>query len=462
LPADGTATAIVERVMSAVETSDSQLGPLSLWERVRVRADRVKNMPSPPAPLPKGEGSLSGTQAETIHPTLLTRSLSNWRWMMRSPVSRVAAAVVFVVAVGAVAVWFHGGGATPTFADIVKPILEAKSAKYKVTKESEGKITGSEEVMWIAPDRLREEHRFKEDGKEKRVIVITDYKKHKRLVLDPGDKSATVTEFVNVPEDMPFKSIFVERREQLLSGRDKPGITSLGEKKIDGRRAVGYRMRAPCLVMAGDTDPPKAWREVWADPETMLPVREEFASEKSGKVLYRSIQSDYAFNLDLDESLFSLEPPAGYTVRKETHDYSPPTENDLMDAFRQYCKLSGGPFPDSLDMSVVLQIVAKVKANLGLKEGQKPTKHQRQELEETESKLFCAPVFADRLSPKADGYYAGKGVSLGAADKPIFWYRPKDAKKYRVIYADLSVRDAETPPKAPNAQPVPGAAKPKK
>ena len=32
------------------------------------------------------------------------------------------------------------------------------------------------------------------------------------------------------------------------------------------------------------------------------------------------------------------------------------------------------------------------------------------------------------LPPEADAHYAGKGVSLGAADKPIFWYRPKDGK----------------------------------
>ena len=35
--------------------------------------------------------------------------------------------------------------------------------------------------------------------------------------------------------------------------------------------------------------------------------------------------------------------------------------------------------------------------------------------------------------------------------------RPKDAKKYRVIYADLSVREADTPPSVPNAQPVPAS-----
>ena len=62
-------------------------------------------------------------------------------------------------------------------------------------------------------------------------------------------------------------------------------------------------------------------------------------------------------------------------------------------------------------------------------------------------------MFIGLLPKEADSHYAGKGVSLGAADTPIFWYRPKDAKKYRVIYADLSVRDADTPPSVPDVQP---------
>ena len=42
-----------------------------------------------------------------------------------------------------------------------------------------------------------------------------------------------------------------------------------------------------------------------------------------------------------------------------------------------------------------------------------------------------------------------KGSSSAQADKPIFWYRPTNGKKYRVIYADLSVRDAAAPPNVP-------------
>jgi hypothetical protein len=94
--------------------------------------------------------------------------------------------------------------------------------------------------------------------------------------------------------------------------------------------------------------------------------------------------------------------------------------------------------------------------------GGKPNEEQMQKMVEAQQKLQRGLMFAVLLPPDADAHYAGKGVSLGAADTPIFWYRPTDAKKYRVIYADLSVREADTPPSVPDAQRVPAPSSLKK
>jgi hypothetical protein len=135
-------------------------------------------------------------------------------------------------------------------------------------------------------------------------------------------------------------------------------------------------------------------------------------------------------------------------------------EEDLTDALRHYSKLSGGPFPDSLAPESLSDEVLVKKWHL--KKGQ--WFNAKQMLAIMESNMMFQPgsTFMASLSPEADAHYAGKGVSLGAADKPIFWYRPRDSKKYRVIYADLSVRDADAPPNVPNALPVPGPSSPKK
>ena len=60
-------------------------------------------------------------------------------------------------------------------------------------------------------------------------------------------------------------------------------------------------------------------------------------------------------------------------------------------------------------------------------------------------------TFALELPESADAHYAGKGVKLGEPDRPIFWYKPEGAKTYRVIYADLSVKEAEQSPEVAGA-----------
>ena len=137
-------------------------------------------------------------------------------------------------------------------------------------------------------------------------------------------------------------------RSLLLDARDKPDVKreSLGEKDIDGRRVVGFRLSSPAAVIS-----------VWGDPKTGLPVRIEMTMAMMPNM--KITMSDFEFNVDMDESLFSVEPPAGYEVgsffiRTPTIDDSPAEEKDLIEMFRYYSELSGGPFPDLLDMECAL------------------------------------------------------------------------------------------------------------
>ena len=64
--------------------------------------------------------------------------------------------------------------------------------------------------------------------------------------------------------------------------------------------------------------------------------------------------------------------------------------------------------------------------------------------------------FAVLLPKQSDSHYAGRNVVLGAADTPVFSYRPKGPRRNnRVVYADLAVHETEPPPTAPAAQPGP-------
>lgn len=406
--------------------------------------------------------------AEQPHPITLIERITYFlgicRWIMRHPVSRAAAAVIFVLALGGVALWFHTAGATLTFADFVRTIVDAKTVKYKMTAETEGQPPLTSVGMVLLPNRMRDESRQKlPDGFEMRQVTITDYQKGKSIILNPEQKTAFVTTYINMPKDMASKSWFAKVRSLLLNARDKPEVKRepLGEKKIDGHKAIGYRLSGH-----GVSDIPGMVMSLWGDPKTGLPIRAEMTMWTSGKEM-KLTMSDFVFNADLDESLFSVEPPAGYTARNMRMDLSPPAEKDLIETLRRYSQQGGATFPDALDLQGAFSFAGKGK--IEWKNGKKPTEQQIKDVEQqmqedidAKTKLTRGLIFVLQLPPEADAHYAGKGVSLGAAGKSIFWYRPKDAKKYRVIYADLSVRDTDTPPNVPNAQPVPGLATPKK
>ena len=386
------------------------------------------------------------TQAESARPTFLTRSLDTWRWIMRSPVSRVTAAAIFVLAVTGVAVWFHGSGATPAFADFLEPILEAKTVRYKVTTEMKGPPATNltTVVMMLDATRSRSEMEVEMPDKSKFMTVeIRDGGLGKTLMLQPAEKRATVYNDANIPEDRKAKPDDpFWFRSLLLDARNRPGVKreSLGEKEIDGRRVVGVRITLPAAVM-----------NVWGDPKTGLPYRIESTTRMMPNV--QLTMNDFEFNVPMDESLFNVEPPAGYEVgsffiETPTFDGSTTDEKDLIETFREYSRLSGGPFPPSLDMTALTGIVM---IKFTTDRMQKPG--AREEVAQIQTKLQRGLWFSTMLPEQSDAHYAGKGVSLGAADKPIFWYRPNGSKKYRVIYGDLSVRNADTPPNVPVAQP---------
>ena len=477
LPVNVAELAIVERVMSAVASEESRR-------------------------------PLAGTQAEMIQPSLLTRSLNRWRWIMRSPVSRIAAAAIFVLAIG-VAMLFQGGGGGAAFAfdDFAAPILEAKTVRFKMTIEMKGPpvqtLTG--EVMVLDRVRMREVTQLADMPK---FVVIRDLSQGKSLTLVPASKTATVLTSTSKRKDKTPEydaAAFFRLFQLVVEKPDAVEHESLGEKEIDGRKVVGFHISSP----VGDLI-------LWGDPETGLPVRLETTSGIEGSV--KATFTDFAFNVDLDESLFSLEPPAGYTVkvRNVKTDGSSEEEKDLIETFREYSKLFDGAFPDSLDYLTTAtsfgkkaglrMMTQKTWANFAPGKG-KPNEEQMRKLEELMLKLTegkpneeqakeiaeqveeyietqtqkTAEVggtqetqesrqaqfnevfrrlqrglsFATRLPPSADAHYVGKGVSFGAADTPIFWYRPKDSKNYRVIYADLSVRDSDTPPNVTKGPPVP-------
>ncbi len=426
LPADDTEAAIVQRVMSAVVSGCER----SSQDRHSERSEESDAESRPNQILRCAQNDSVRTRTEMIHPTFLTRSLTKWRWIMRHPVSLATAAAIFVLAVTGVALWFHAGGTTPAFAEFLEPILNPKTVKYKTTTKwtslsAEMKSQLSAEVQQKFLNGLTSEVMMLDANRSRTVLVGPDEFKSvqiwdgglgKQLCLIPAKKQAQVFNSANKSKDKTPNGgdPVAGWRSLLLDARDKPNVKreSLGEKDIDGRRVVGFRISSPEAVFC-----------VWGDPKTGLPARIQMTT-----VMVPNLEltiSDFEFNVDMDESLFSVEPPAGYEVGSffistPTFDGSTTKEKDLIETFRQYSKMSDGLFPAKLDVEAITGIIHMEFTSDRLQEP-----GAEQELAEIQMKLQPGLMFSVLLPKEADAHYAGKGVSLGAPTRPSSGTTPR-------------------------------------
>jgi len=259
--------------------------------------------------------------------------------------------------------------------------------------------------------------------------VIADLEQGVLLTLIPQLKQAVRLNMLNMPDSPGDINIFEEIRRRLSRGRDldDSDVVFLGEKELDGHKTVGYRVS----VRKADLD-----ATVWADVETKLPVRLEICT---GSVTVS--MSNIAFNVELDESLFSLEIPEGYEVRELQRDMSEPIEADLIESFRIWAVHMDGGFPSKMDRSAVNEFMQRQQKKMKDK-GVEPTVEDITALQQVIIDMTRGFPFVESLGPDADLYYTGASVKFGEADKPILRYRPKGSQTYRIIYGDLSVRDA--------------------
>jgi hypothetical protein len=194
------------------------------------------------------------------------------------------------------------------------------------------------------------------------------------------------------------------------------------------------------------------------------------------------VMSNFRYDVELDPTLFSLEPPTGYTVQTQT--VTMPAEDDLVNILHLIAEHNNGTFPSAIgqnkELMQAIQAVSMEEVGKFVKtpEAQKLMKELQAKYgkdrdgfmkawmkammpfnQKLTQKYMQGMMFYNMLTSANDSHYVGGGVKLGTPNRPIFWYKPTGADKYRVIYADLSVKEvvpAETKnfPKAPEGRTV--------
>ena len=352
-------------------------------------------------------------------------------------IATIAAAVIIVAgAIGLILV-LGDRSATIAWADVQEKIRNARTVSMRITMQQEGApdIVVTRKIM--EGGLMRQE--ISVEGEP--VTQIYRLREGKLLVLVHKSKTAVHMGLSGMPEKVRRA---IEKGDTLASMKEliEEAETELGEKEIAGRPAKGYRVTKGGMTFS-----------IWADAKTGDPVKVTLTVYQ-GEVLVT--MSDFRFNEEMDESLFSLDKPEGYKwISEKPVDIGTASAEDFVEFFKLWAECREGTFPPTLSenqwMKDCLDHVKKLEKELS--DAEVLTKL----LPHSRARLFL------QMRPHLYKNYLGKDVELGAKDTAIFWYKPKDAETFTVIYGDLRIdKDVakEDLPEAPEDEEKEGDAEP--
>ena len=266
----------------------------------------LRDAPTPDGPSPDLVTATENAVRQTIvepKPTNFTQ-----RILTMLPKPRYAAAAIILIAAALLA-WLtiNGGGRNIVFADVVEKVESVRTAKWQMSIETNGQ-THQFEYEAMEPGRMRWY------GPDQGSAIIVDLNVGKAIVRSDKDKQVIV-----IPMPKPDSGQAAGMLALLQSFKNFEG-TDLGEREIDDHATKGFGFEREGVTF-----------EVWVDEESGLPVLIEQVVSES--VVRTEMQragvpedapipisekkltwSDFVYDVELDESAFSVEIPEGYKV----------------------------------------------------------------------------------------------------------------------------------------------------
>jgi outer membrane lipoprotein-sorting protein len=341
-----------------------------------------------------------------------SRQVGIWRTIMQSRMTKLAAAAVIVIT-GIVCLQLITQ--TSAYAKAVEGLRKARTVVFTlITQDNQGDgETIKTDIAFKEPGLIRT---TTVDG----YIAIADFTSGKMISILPqggytlGDLNSTK----NNGQAGPLASI--EAMKNLPAKADE----DLGEKEIDGIECDGYRVTQGDLATT-----------VWINAETgeIVQIEHTYASSPGMNRIMKNIK----FDIELNDSLFDLTPPAGFkSFGVGLKSDGSETEETFINWLRWWAGANvDETFPPMVSGSEIAKVVMDM-AQQGKFKGQ-----ALDQLANQPQLIFHAMLFVGQLPDDSNWRYAGNGVKINTPDTPIFWYKPAGSENYRVIYADLTVRE---------------------
>lgn len=238
--------------------------------------------------------------------------------IMNSRITKIAAAVVVVVGLSiTVSHIAKDQSSSIALGDVFEAMRQITELTWTELKEVEvpedpnvyvDNLGHVARCYFRAPAQRRREvttklkHPFTLEVNEHKHIHIFDRNAGKALLLDPEKMTAEIHDFKPTGGIDPILGAFLAPKANIPQDAE-----DLGAKKIEGRDAVGFRLRKKgngTDFWSGDLT------EIWVDAKTKRVILLKTGAHDES---WAWTLKDFFFDQKLDDSLFSLEPPQGYS-----------------------------------------------------------------------------------------------------------------------------------------------------
>ena len=239
--------------------------------------------------------------------------LSTWRIIMNSKITKLTTVAV-IVAAALIGIYCSTGsldGSSIAFARVIEKIQNSKYT-FDLTVTSGNDISPDLTVMVSEPGQIRIDSKIGLSD----VSSIINLQNSKTFLLLHQFKTAQFLEnIIKEDEKKEFQSVPffmlaakpVTNLWNLVDGTEK----NLGKKEMNGRKAQGFEVQQEIKDIISTIT-------IWVDIETgnllLVEINSHFEKDNSQPEDVLWTLTNFNFDVQLDDNLFKMEPPVGYTL----------------------------------------------------------------------------------------------------------------------------------------------------
>ncbi len=388
--------------------------------------------------------------------------LTTRRIIMKSPITKFAAAVVIGIAILVSLPFFSGNGASVVLANVLTRIEQARAFTYKM------KVIMAEDSTPGMPAEM-----------DIIVTVSNEYgMKWETGATDPNSGQKMTQRMYVLPDQKMIVGLMPSTKQYMRMKLDDDWVrrikkqnsdprevitqilaceyTELGKSVIDGVKVEGFQTADPAYF-GGATE--KHLFTLWIDAESWLPYRSEMAIETDGQMRVRDVTYDYQWDIPVHASEFAPVIPEDYTAVGGVGSQMPDiSEEAAIEGLKLFAEITGR-YPTTLDMKGLGQDISGsfqgseyLRKQLDtlkeeMSQSGEPTKEEFRSAAMEKSMELMRPLqspgwfYLMLAKGQKEPVYYGQSVGPDDADTILLRWKVSD-NEYRAIFGDLSVGNA--------------------